>query len=84
MPQKTQTEFYQFSHYIRPGSKRIAVTKYSEQIDVTAYQTSEEEIAVLLLNKSEQLLPINIRMHGKVGVLLIPPKTLAACVITLL
>ncbi|MGO5442070.1 glycoside hydrolase family 30 protein [Faecalimonas sp. LCP19S3_D12] len=84
MPQKTQTEFYQFSHYIRPGSKRIAVTKYSEQIDVTAYQTSEEEIAVLLLNKSEQLLPINIRMHGKVGALLIPPKTLAACVITLL
>lgn len=60
------------------------MTKYSEQIDVTAYQTSEEEIAVLLLNKSEQLLPINIRMHGKVGALLIPPKTLAACVITLL
>ena len=82
MPQKTQEEFYQFSHYIKPGSKRIAVTKYSEQIDVTAYQNGEDEIAVLLLNKSEQLLPVNIRMQGEIGELLLPAKTLAACVIT--
>lgn len=82
MPQKTQEEFYQFSHYIKPGSKRIAVTKYSEQIDVTAYQNGEDEIAVLLLNKSDQLLPVNIRMQGEIGELLLPAKTLAACVIT--
>lgn len=82
MPQKTLREFYQFAHYIKPGMKRVAVTKYSEQVDATAYKAEKGNMIVLLLNKSDQLLPANIRMQGMAGEILIPPNTLAACEIT--
>ncbi len=83
MPQKTQRQFYHFSHNIVPGSVRIAVTKYTEQIDAAAYQTPEHEIVVILLNKGEDILPVNFRIQGEAASLLLPAKTLASCVIGL-
>lgn len=83
MPQKTQRQFYHFSHNILPGSVRIAVTKYTEQIDAVAYQTPEHKIVVILLNKGEDILPVNFRIQGKAASLLLPAKTLASCVIEL-
>lgn len=83
MPQKTQRQFYHFSHNILPGSVRIAVTKYTEQIDFAAYRTPENQIVGIMLNKSGTLLPVNLRMQGKAASLLLPAKTLASCVIGL-
>lgn len=83
MPQKTQRQFYHFSHNIVPGSVRIAVTKYTEQIDFAAYRTPENQIVGIMLNKSGTLLPVNLRMQGKAASLLLPAKTLASCVIGL-
>ena len=83
MPQKTQEQFYMFSHFILPGSVRIASTKYTEQIDEVAYLTPENKIVVLLLNKSDQILSVNIRLNGKIGSLILAPKLLSACQIEL-
>ena len=83
MPQKTQEQFYLFSHFILPGSVRIASTKYTEQIDEVAYLTSENKIVVLLFNKSDQLLSVNIRLNGKIGSLLLAPELLSVCQIEL-
>ena len=83
MPQKTQRQFYHFSHNIVPGSVRIASTKYTEQIDFAAYRTPEDQIVGIMLNKSDALLPVNLRMQGKAASLLLPAKTLASCVIGL-
>ena len=79
MPQKTQEQFYMFSHFILPGSVRIASTKYTEQIDEVAYLTPENKIVVLLLNKSNQILSVNIRLNGKIGSLLLAPELLSVC-----
>ncbi len=79
MPQKTQEQFYMFSHFILPGSVRIASTKYTEQIDEVAYLTPENKIVVLLLNKSDQILSVNIRLNGKIGSLLLAPELLSVC-----
>lgn len=80
-PQKTQKQYYHFTHNIVPGSVRIASTKYTEQIDTVAYHTPENKIVVILLNKSDGLLPVNLRLEGKAAELLLPGKTLASCVI---
>lgn len=80
MPQKTQKQYYHFTHNILPGSVRIAVTKYTEQIDVTAYRTPENKIVVILLNKSDRVLPVNLRIGGKAAEVLLLEKTLASCV----
>lgn len=81
MPQKTQRQYYHFAHNITPGSVRIGTTKYTEQIDVTAYRTPEDKIVVILLNKGDGLLPVNFRMQGKAAEVILPGKTLASCVI---
>lgn len=83
MPQKTQEQYYMFSHFILPGSVRIASTKYTEQIDEVAYLTPENKIVVLLLNKSDQILSVNIRLNGKTGSLILAPELLSVCQIEL-
>lgn len=81
IPQKTQRQFYHFSHNIIPGSVRIASTKYTEQIDAVAYQTPGHKIVVILLNKGKNMLPVNFRIQGKAAEILLPGKTLATCII---
>lgn len=81
LPQKTQRQYYHFTHNITPGSVRIGTTKYTEQIDVTAYRTPEDKIVVVLLNKEDELLPVNFRLQGKAAKVLLPGKTLVSCVI---
>lgn len=62
---------------------RIASTKYTEQIDEVAYLTPENKIVVLLLNKSDQILSVNIRLNGKIGSLILAPELLSVCQIEL-
>lgn len=81
LPQKIQEQYYQLAHFITPGSVRIATTKYTEAVDVVAYQTPEKKIVVLLLSKSDAMLPVIFRMQGKAGEMLVPAKTLITCVI---
>lgn len=83
MAQKTQRQYYQFSHNITPGSVRIAATKYTDQIDVAAYHTPENKIVVILLNKSDELLPVNFRIQGKAAEVILLGKALASCIIEL-
>lgn len=83
MPQKIQKQYYHFAHNITPGSVRIAVTKYTEQIDVVGYHTPENKIVVILLNKSNDILPINFRIQEKVAEILLLRKALATCIIDL-
>jgi glucosylceramidase len=54
-----------FSKYIHVGAKRIAVTKYTEKIEVTAFQNPDGEKVVVLLNKQDCDIPIVLRESGK-------------------
>lgn len=83
MPQKIQRQYYHFTHNITPGSVRIAVTKYTEQIDVVAYHTPENKIVVVLLNKKDSVLPVNFRIQGKAAEVILLGKELATCIIDL-
>ncbi|SHM50974.1 glucosylceramidase [Anaerosporobacter mobilis DSM 15930] len=53
-----------FSKYIRGGARRIAVTKYTEQIEVTAFMNPEGEKVVVLLNKQDRDIPVVLREYG--------------------
>lgn len=76
-------QYYHFAHCITPDSVRIGTTKYTEQIDVVAYHTPEDKIVVILLNKGDEFLPVNLRIQGKAAEVLLLGKTLASCVIEL-
>lgn len=42
-----------FSKFIRPGAKRIAFSKYSSDIEVTAFKNTDNSIAIVLLNRND-------------------------------
>ena len=79
MPQKIQEQYYMFSHFISPGAIRIASTKYTEKIDTVAYQVKDGKLILVLLNKENEILPVNVRVNGMVGSLLLPAGALAVC-----
>lgn len=79
LPQKTQEQYELFSHYILPGSVRVETTKFTEQIDTVAYQTPEDKIVLMLLNKAKEPQAVNIRLKNHTGSLLLPAGILAVC-----
>ena len=81
MPQLLQQHFEHFSHYIDSDARRIGYSKYTEEIDVTAYENPDGKIILILLNKSKEILPVNIRMQGKVAEMLLYPESITTGII---
>ena len=82
MPQLLQKHIAHFSHYLLPGSIRIGCSRYTEQIDGTAGKRPDGRIAVVLLNKSEQVMPVCLRMEGLVAECLLCPQSIATGIIS--
>lgn len=53
-----------FSKYILTDAVRIATTKYSDDIEVTAYLNPNGERVVVLLNKRDKDIDVTIREYG--------------------
>ena len=81
MPQLLQQHFEHFSHYLCPGSVRMGYSKYTEQVDVTAYQNPDGKKVVVMLNKSKEILPVNMRMQGEVVEFLLYPESITTGII---
>ena len=59
---KTPT-FYYISHlakYIKPGSQRIHLNKFSENICGSAFKNPDKSVIIVLLNKTEKNLEYNL------------------------
>lgn len=59
---KTPTFYYisHFAKYINPGSKRIHVNKFSENISVSAFKNPDKSVIIVLLNKSDKNVEYNL------------------------
>ncbi|BCN32198.1 glycoside hydrolase family 30 protein [Anaeromicropila herbilytica] len=64
--EKRLTFYYigQFSKFILPGAKRIAHTRYTDHIEVTAFLNPNGEKVVVLMNKSEKEVPVILSVCG--------------------
>jgi len=64
---KTPAYYYigHFSKFIDVGAKRIAFSKYTDNIELTAFKNSDETISVVLLNKKWFDIDFNISIEGK-------------------
>lgn len=81
MPQLLQKYFEHFSHYLIPGSVRIGFSRYTEQIDVTAYKRPDGSLAVILLNKADIPLAVNLRMNGLLAEMVLYPESITTGII---
>ncbi len=81
MPQKILDYLSALSRAVKPGSRRILHSSFSDRFEVAAFRTGDKEVTALVLNRSEQLSPVNLRMKGRGGAAMLPPKTLGVFVI---
>lgn len=67
--------FEHFSHYLVPGSVRVACSRYTQEIDVTAWKRPDGVIAVVLLNQSKEMRQVCIRLLDKAAEFVLYPMS---------
>lgn len=67
--------YYYISHYSRyilPGSVRIGMSRYTDELDVVAFLRPDQKIVVTILNRTRKEQHFFIRMDGKLITLWLP------------
>lgn len=82
LPQPTLDCFYHVSHFIRPGSVRIAHSIYTDKIETTAYKREDGSIAMVCLNRTEKQLPVHLRINKKTAEFTLLPQSVTTCEIS--
>lgn len=72
----------QITQNIQPGAVRICCTKYTADLDVTAFQNPNQQIVGILLNRSQEEKTVNLRLEGKVCKVVIPAQGIASAIIS--
>lgn len=64
--EKRLTYYYigHFSRYIKPNAVRIGTTRYTDQIEATAFLNPDGERVLVLLNKTEKEVPVTVKEAG--------------------
>lgn len=70
-----------FSKYIKPGAKRIASTKYTSDIEVTAFYNADEALTVVLLNRTAKDMTVVIRLCEQLLELTIGKESISTVII---
>ena len=65
-----------FSKYIHVGAKRIATTKYSEQIQVIAFKNPDQSIVLVMMNTDHQALPVVVRHQDVCTTITLQPQSI--------
>lgn len=55
-----------FSRAIVPGSVRIGFSRYTDKLDVTAFLRPDGQVAVVLMNRTAERMPVYLRLRGEV------------------
>ena len=71
---------WHFSHFIEPGAIRIGMTRYTDELEVTAFQ-KEDKISFVVLNRTEKKIPFFLRLDNTCVSLESEPESIATGVI---
>ncbi|MGM9589767.1 MAG: glycoside hydrolase family 30 beta sandwich domain-containing protein, partial [Faecousia sp.] len=70
-----------FSRYITPGSIRIGFSRYTDKIELTAFQTGES-IVVVFLNRTDEALPAYLRVYNQCVQITLAPRSISTGLVT--
>lgn len=71
---------WHFTHFIEAGAVRIGVSNYSDKLEVTAFQ-KEDKISVVILNRTETCLPVNVRIRNYCVKVNVKPNSITSGII---
>lgn len=65
---KNLTFYYigHFSKFIKPGAKRIGISKFTNQIEITAFKNFDTSIVIVLLNRNDFNIEYKLNLDGKI------------------
>ena len=78
LPQMIGKHIEHFSGKIVHGSRILETTKFSEEVDVTACRRPDGRIAVILLNKTGNRMPVTLRAEGREAKLTLFPFSITS------
>lgn len=55
-----------FSKFIKPGAKKIAFSKFSDKIEVTAFKNPDNSVIIVLLNRNNFNIEYNLKINEKI------------------
>lgn len=65
-----------FSKYVKRGAKRIATTKYTDDLSVCAFINPNGEYIIIVMNQSDEDRDAVLRFHGECTKIAIPSHTI--------
>jgi glucosylceramidase len=71
----------QFSKFIRPGAKRIISSTNRDKLLTTAFKNIDGSIIIIVMNQSDDALPVNIWLKGKALKTSSLPRSIATLII---
>lgn len=72
---------WHFAHFIEPGAVRIGVSRYTDKVEACAFQ-KDSKITVVLLNRTDQEIPVCLRLADQTVAIKVKPMAIATGVIT--
>ncbi len=69
-----------FSRFIRPGARRIGMSRFGDCLEVTAARNPDGSVCAVVMNPGEKEIPFFLRVNGRVWPLLQPGNSISTCV----
>ncbi len=70
-----------FSKFIKPGAERIGFTKYTDQLEMTAFCNEDQSIVLVMLNRGLVELPVTVELGDRIFKKVIPPQSIVTAII---
>ena len=81
--QRMSADYYwHFSHFIREGAVRLGFSRYTDAIDVTAWENPDGTIVLILLNRGVEAVPVHIRLQGKEADITVSARSIVSGVVS--
>ena len=80
-PRKSLVYYWHFTHFIKPEAVRIAYTRYTAALDITAWKNPNGTLVFVILNPGKEPLPCCLRMEGKMAQLVIEKNSIISGII---
>jgi len=80
-----QSSYYyigHFSKFIKPGARRILSASTKDELEATAFKNPNGQLAVVILNRSEQAIPFTLKYERRGAQLSSHARSLITCLIS--
>ena len=72
---------WHFTHFLEPGAVRIGVSRYTDKLEVTAFE-KDDKITFVILNRTDEELTAHIRLGEYCTEITVQPKSIGSGVVT--